>query len=217
MVSQVLFGSGRNRSTKSTSLPRSPARRAVGGDRRLSRFHGASTRRFRKPRLRSAFFLAGGYKYAMAGEGMGLDALPARLRPAPADHRLVRRVRRPHRCRPAESATPATRCASWARPSIRRRCTASSRSAAMLAAEGLTTARISAHVAALQAAVARCRSKARALADAELLNPLDGGPHARFLAFRSPARGRLAGAAAGAGLHHRRPRRRASDRARPLP
>jgi selenocysteine lyase/cysteine desulfurase len=25
-----------------------------------------------------------------------------------------------------------------------------------------------------------------ALAGAELLNPLDGGPHARFLAFRSP-------------------------------
>ena len=55
----------------------------------------------------------------------------------------------------------------------------------MLLENRLTTARISAHVEGLQkpllAAVA-----GTALGGAELLNPLDGGPHARFLAFRSP-------------------------------
>ncbi|HYC65318.1 MAG TPA: hypothetical protein VEC14_11355, partial [Reyranellaceae bacterium] len=30
------------------------------------------------------------------------------------------------------------------------------------------------------------RIAASALAEADLLNPLDGGPHARFLAFRDP-------------------------------
>jgi selenocysteine lyase/cysteine desulfurase len=55
----------------------------------------------------------------------------------------------------------------------------------MLGENGLTTARISQYVAGLQ------RLFLDAIGDtplrrAELLNPLDGGPHARFLAFRSP-------------------------------
>jgi selenocysteine lyase/cysteine desulfurase len=55
----------------------------------------------------------------------------------------------------------------------------------MLGDNDLTTSRISAHVAALQ------QQLLAAIADtapgsAELLNPLDGRPHARFLAFRSP-------------------------------
>jgi selenocysteine lyase/cysteine desulfurase len=54
----------------------------------------------------------------------------------------------------------------------------------MLEAEGLTTARINAHVAGLQSAFLDLLPQTR-LGDAELLNPLDGGPHARFLAFRS--------------------------------
>jgi selenocysteine lyase/cysteine desulfurase len=55
----------------------------------------------------------------------------------------------------------------------------------MLAENQLTTARISGHCAELQQqlldAVARTP-----LSEAELLNPLNGGAHARFLAFRSP-------------------------------
>jgi len=54
----------------------------------------------------------------------------------------------------------------------------------MLHANGLTTARISKHTAALQARLLGAIDET-VLAGAELLNPLDGGPHARFLAFRS--------------------------------
>ena len=41
----------------------------------------------------SAFYLAGGYKYAMAGEGMGLHGLRRRDSGPAAGYRLVRRVR----------------------------------------------------------------------------------------------------------------------------
>lgn len=50
--------------------------------------------------------------------------------------------------------------------------------------EGLTTAAISAHVETLQRRLLDRLDGA--LADAELLNPLDNRPHARFLAFRHP-------------------------------
>jgi selenocysteine lyase/cysteine desulfurase len=55
----------------------------------------------------------------------------------------------------------------------------------MLAENRLTTANISSHVAALQEQLLAGISN-MTLARAELLNPLDGKPHARFLAFRSP-------------------------------
>ena len=55
----------------------------------------------------------------------------------------------------------------------------------MLAENGLTTARISAYCASLQQQLLDA-NHGTALGGAELLNPLDGGPHARFLAFRSP-------------------------------
>jgi selenocysteine lyase/cysteine desulfurase len=55
----------------------------------------------------------------------------------------------------------------------------------MLAKNGLTTARISAHGEALQQRLL-ARIGETPLAEAELLNPLNGRPHARFLAFRSP-------------------------------
>ena len=55
----------------------------------------------------------------------------------------------------------------------------------MLAENGLSTARISAHVEDLQRNLLGALSTTP-LGGAELLNPLDGTPHARFLAFRSP-------------------------------
>jgi len=55
----------------------------------------------------------------------------------------------------------------------------------MLDAEGLTTAVISAQVAQLQARLVEAIA-GTALGQAILLNPLDGRPHARFLAYRSP-------------------------------
>ena len=54
----------------------------------------------------------------------------------------------------------------------------------MLQEQDLTTARISAHVADLQDQLTASLN-ATPLGKAELLNPLDGRAHARFLAFRS--------------------------------
>ena len=54
----------------------------------------------------------------------------------------------------------------------------------MLQENGLTTARISAHVAALQRQLLESLGDTP-LASAELLNQVDDGQHARFLAFRS--------------------------------
>src|SRR5207237_7791618 len=54
----------------------------------------------------------------------------------------------------------------------------------MLKENGLTTERITAHCAALQQHLLE-RIGGMPLGDAELLNPLGPGPHARFLAFRS--------------------------------
>jgi selenocysteine lyase/cysteine desulfurase len=54
----------------------------------------------------------------------------------------------------------------------------------MLESEGLTTTKVSEHVAELQALFLSAIADTP-LATAELLNPLDGAPHARFLAFRS--------------------------------
>jgi selenocysteine lyase/cysteine desulfurase len=55
----------------------------------------------------------------------------------------------------------------------------------MLEEQGLTTARISTQVADLQAQLLGSIGSS-ALGAAELLNSLDGKPHARFLGFRSP-------------------------------
>ena len=55
----------------------------------------------------------------------------------------------------------------------------------MLVDQDLTTELISEHVRALQRRFLNAFPDT-ALADAELLNPVDDGPHARFLAFRSP-------------------------------
>jgi selenocysteine lyase/cysteine desulfurase len=55
----------------------------------------------------------------------------------------------------------------------------------MLADQGLTTARISSHVDQLQRQLLAGLEETP-LKAADLLNPVGGGPHARFLAFRHP-------------------------------
>ena len=176
-----------------------PARRPVGGDRRLSRLHGDRDA-VRAGAAPSAFYLGGGYKYAMAGEGMAFMHCPPGFGPTAAGHRLVRRVRRSDRCRRAAGRLhQATRCASWARPSIRRRSTGSTPSGGCCAENGLTTARISRACRRPPGAAARRASPAPRSGDAELLNPLDGEPHARFLAFRIAERAALVRRADGAG------------------
>lgn len=125
------------------------------------------------------FYLGGGYKYAMAGEGVCFLHAPDGFAPRPTitgwfaafDHL-------------AEGGGALGYAPGGARflgstfdPSGLYRFNAVQ---AMLTAEGLTTAAISAHVASLQAQFIL----ADALPQFRLLNPLDGGPHARFLAYR---------------------------------
>ena len=132
----------------------------------------------------SAFYLGGGYKYAMAGEGCAFMRAPAGYGPRPANTGWYAEF---------EDLSLPPGSVGYARdarrfmgatfdPSGLYRFVAVRR---MLSENGLTTARISAHVEALQQQLLASIERT-SLAAAELLNPLDGQPHARFLAFRSP-------------------------------
>lgn len=132
------------------------------------------------------FYVAGGYKYAMAGEGAGLLCAPRGFGPRPAVTGWFAEfgdLQGP----PGGVGYAADAGRFWGATfdasglyrfnAVRR----------MLDAEGLTTAEISAHAAALMrrfAGAVAAGEAGAALAGAELLNPLDGGPHARFLAYR---------------------------------
>ena len=132
----------------------------------------------------NAFYLGGGYKYAMAGEGLGFLHCPPGYGPRPPltgwyaefdDLTLPPGV--------VGYAADAMRfmgatfdASSLYRFNAVRR---------MLAGEGYDTAAISAHVATLQGQMIAALDGS-VMADAELLNPIDGDRHARFLAFRDP-------------------------------
>ncbi|MBV8908893.1 MAG: class V aminotransferase [Sphingomonas sp.] len=132
----------------------------------------------------SAFYLGGGYKYAMSGEGCAFMHAPPGYGPRPRITGWFAEFE--DLTLPPGSvgyAKDATRfLGATFDPSALYRFTAVRRA---LAENGLTTARISAHCEALQQQLLEALPRTP-LADAELLNPLDGGPHARFLAFRSP-------------------------------
>lgn len=132
----------------------------------------------------SAFYLGGGYKYAMAGEGLGFLHCPPGFGPRPPITGWFAEFGdltappggvgyRADALRFMGATFDAS--ALYRFNAIRR----------MLAAEGLTTAAVSAQCARLQAH-ALAALAGTPLAEAELLNPLGGGDHARFLAFRSP-------------------------------
>jgi selenocysteine lyase/cysteine desulfurase len=133
------------------------------------------------------FYIAGGYKYAMAGEGAAFLHAPAGygLRPEISGwYAEFADLEGPPGgvgfARDAGRFMGAT-----FDPSGIYRFNAVFR---MLKDEGLSTAAVSAHVAALQAEFLELveAGDAGAFREAELLNPLDGKPHARFLAFRHP-------------------------------
>ncbi len=131
----------------------------------------------------SAFYLGGGYKYAMAGEGCAFLHAPPGFGPRPPvtgwfaefdDLTLPRGI--------VGYASDAMRfMGATFDPSGLYRFNAVQR---MLDENRLTTARISAHVEHLQHRLLDLVAKSP-LGTAELLNPLSGSPHARFLAFRS--------------------------------
>lgn len=133
------------------------------------------------------FYLAGGYKYAMAGEGAAFLHAPAGFAPRPVVSGWYAEF--------AEleggagevgyGADASRFLGATFDPSGLYRFDAAAR---MLAQNGLTTAAVSAHVDALQHQLASEIAAGRAgrLAEAELLNPPGDRPGARFLAFRHP-------------------------------
>lgn len=133
------------------------------------------------------FYLAGGYKYAMAGEGVAFMHAPPGfgLRPALTGwYAEFAALQAP--AGGVGYAEDARRfLGATFDPSGLYRLNAVSD---MLKAEGLTTAAIATHVADLQAHLVAlvAAGEAGRLGEAELLNPLDGRPHARFLAWRHP-------------------------------
>jgi selenocysteine lyase/cysteine desulfurase len=135
-----------------------------------------------------AFYLAGGYKYAMAGEDAcflhappGFGARPENTGwfaafAALADAREDRVGYGADAQRFAGATFDPTGL--YRALAVRRR----------LAAEGLATARVSAHVRPLQDAFAAAIASGGAgrLGEADLLTPISGPERARFLAFRHP-------------------------------
>jgi len=182
-VSQLLFGSGRifDRVDDLAALARPDGPWVV-----IDGYHAfmALDRPFGETAAKTAFYLGGGYKYAMAGEGCAFMHAPAGFGERPRITGWFAEF---------EDLSLPPGSVGYARdasrflgatfdPSALYRFTAVRR---MLADNGLTTARISDHVAALQRQLLGLIGNTP-LSAAELLNPLDGAPHARFLAFRSP-------------------------------
>jgi selenocysteine lyase/cysteine desulfurase len=182
-VSQVLFGSGRTFDDVDAlaALARPDGPWVV-----IDGYHSfmAIEAPFPAGAAQSAFYLGGGYKYAMAGEGCAFLHAPPGFGPRPRItgwYAEFEDLSRPPGsvgyAKDAMRFMGATFDASglYRFNAIRR----------MLRDNGLTTALISRHVEMLQHRLLEALSNTT-FASAELLNPLDGKPQARFLAFRSP-------------------------------
>lgn len=182
-VSQVMFGSGR---VFGLIDELAKLGQAAGPWVVIDGYHAfmAIDRPFGEDAAPTAFYLGGGYKYAMAGEGCAFMHAPPGFGERPVvtgwyaefeDLSLP-----PGRVGYAKDARRFL--GATFDPSALYRFNAIQR---MLADNGLTTARISSHVAQLQQQLLG-QLASTPLAEAELLNPLADEPHARFLAFRSP-------------------------------
>jgi selenocysteine lyase/cysteine desulfurase len=181
-VSQVLFGSGTIfepvESLAALAKPDGPWVVVDG-------YHAfmALDRPFGASEASSGFYLGGGYKYAMAGEGCAFMHAPPGFGPRPPVTGWYAEF---------EDLSLPPGSVGYARdarrflgatfdPSALYRFNAVQRT---LQENGLTTARISAHVAALQRRLL-ASLRDTPLASAQLLNPIRDGQHARFLAFRA--------------------------------
>jgi selenocysteine lyase/cysteine desulfurase len=182
-VSQVLFGSGRilGPIAELAALGKADGPWVV-----IDGYHAfmAIEGPFGREPARSAFYLGGGYKYAMAGEGCAFLHAPPAFGPRPRITGWYAEF---------EDLTLPPGSVGYSKDAMRfmgatfdasglYRFNAVRR---MLRENGLTTARISSHVETLQGGLLEALSNT-VFGSTELLNPLDGKPHARFLAFRSP-------------------------------
>ena len=182
LVSHLLFGSGRlfGAVEQLAGLAREAGPWVV-----IDGYHAFMAIDAPYPGGGGAFYLGGGYKYAMAGEGMGFLHCPPGFGPRPPVtgwYAEFGELTAPPGGVGYRSDAMRFMGATFD-PSALYRFNAIRR---MLAREGLTTAAISAYCATLQRHALDALA-GTALGEAELLNPLDGQPHARFLAFRSPA------------------------------
>ena len=181
-VSQVMFGSGRmfERVAELAALARPDGPWVV-----IDGYHAfmAIEQPFGGAASRSAFYLGGGYKYAMAGEGCAFLCAPPGFGERPPITGWYAEF---------EDLTLPPGSVGYAKdasrfmgatfdPSALYRFNAVQRT---LSEHGLTTARISDHVAGLQQQLVASIG-GTVLSQAELLNPLDGTRHTRFLAFRA--------------------------------
>jgi selenocysteine lyase/cysteine desulfurase len=183
LVSQVLFGSGRlfDSVDRLAALGRPDGPWVV-----IDGYHAfmAIDRPFAAAAAKSAFTLGGGYKYAMAGEGCAFMHAPPGFGERPRITGWFAEF---------EDLTLPPGSVGYAKDASRFLGATFDPSALyrfihvrrMLAANGLTTATIAEHCATLQRQLLASIDRTP-LGEAELLNPLDGAPHARFLAFRSP-------------------------------
>ena len=210
LVSQVLFGSGRIfDQTEALAALADPAGPwmvidgyhafmalplplAGGEEARSAEGEGLSVATATSPppaapahrRGEGIFYLGGGYKYAMAGEGMAFLHCPPGFGPRPLVTGWFAEF--------GDLTAPPGSSVGYTSDAMRFMGATFDSSALyrfnaiqrMLRAEGLTTAAISAFVAGLQEQLLAALD-GTAIGGAELLNPLDGGPHARFLAFRT--------------------------------
>jgi selenocysteine lyase/cysteine desulfurase len=184
MVSQLLFNSGRlfERIEQLAALARPEGPWVV-----IDSYHAfmAIETPVTPAIAAGAFILGGGYKYAMAGEGMGFMHCPPGFGPRPPVTGWFAEF--------GELTAPPGSSVGYTGDAMRFMGATFDPSALyrfnaiqfMLKENGLSTGRVAAWVANLQSQFLEAIAGS-ALANAELLNPLDGARHARFFAFRSP-------------------------------